>query len=329
MDTFLYIPKDKEEGEHKRRGLIISVIIHMVLFLFLLLPLLSYPDPPPELEGVLISFGTPDSGEESSETASEPNQDIEQNASSKPALAKSKSATAVSKPQVSSPKPASEVKEQSELLAEESTIIATKKVAVTQEQVDDEKEIRENQVRETELRKKQQEEAQRKQIEEENNRKVAEAQRLAEEEAARLQAEEDRKKKEYDAAKEQFGNVFSKGSGNTSNPGTQGDPSGSPNAKALEGISKGSGRVGDGLGNRSVLFEPQFSDKSQKTGRVVIKVCVDESGKVSSARFTQKGSTTSDAELVNIATKNAQKYLFSKSEIPSQCGTITVDFKLK
>jgi len=328
MDTFLYIPEDKEEGENKRRGLIISVIIHMVLFLFLLLPLLSYPDPPPELEGVLISFGTPDSGTESNDPASEPNQDVQQNASAKTAKVKSKSAPPVSKPKESASKPASKVIQQSDIVVEESTVIASKKAVEAPKKVDEEKEFKESQLKEAELRKKQQEEAQKKQIEE-NNRKAAEARRLAEAEAAKLKAEEDRKKKEYDAAKEQFGNVFSRGSGNTSNPGTQGDPSGSPNAKVLEGISKGSGRVGDGLGNRSVLFEPQFSDDSQKTGRVVIKVCVDQSGKVSSARFTQKGSTTSDAELVNIATKNAQKYLFSKSEIPSQCGTITIDFTLK
>jgi outer membrane biosynthesis protein TonB len=144
--------------------------------------------------------------------------------------------------------------------------------------------------------------------------------------AAKKAQEEARKKAEYDKAKEEFGDLF--GEGNGKEPGKQGDPSGDPNADALEGISTGSGRVGGGLSNRGLLFEPDFEDNSQKEGKVVIKICVDTQGQVVSAKFTQRGSTTTDAELVKIALDNSKKYVFSKSDIEEQCGTITVEFKL-
>ena len=88
-------------------------------------------------------------------------------------------------------------------------------------------------------------------------------------------------------------------------------------------------RVGGGLGNRGVLHEPQINDRSQKTGRVVISVCVDKTGKVIKADYTQKGSTTTDSELKDIARKAALQFKFTLSEIEEQCGTITVDFKIK
>ena len=78
-----------------------------------------------------------------------------------------------------------------------------------------------------------------------------------------------------------------------------------------------------------VLHEPKISDNSQKTGRVVISVCVDKTGRVIKATYTQKGSTTTDSELQRIAREAALQFKFTTSDIEEQCGTITVDFKLK
>src|SRR5688572_5433751 len=157
--------------------------------------------------------------------------------------------------------------------------------------------------------------SERKQAEAESQRKASEA---AKQQAA------------YNSTKKSYGDLLGgSGRGNTGTPGSQGDPSGDPNAKALEGISKGSGRVGGGLGNRGVLHEPRISDVSQKTGRVVIRVCVDKVGKVIKAEYTQKGSTTTDSELKEIAKKAALQFKFTDSDIEQQCGTITVDFKIK
>jgi len=143
-------------------------------------------------------------------------------------------------------------------------------------------------------------------------------------------AEEAQKQAAYNSTKKSYGDLLgNSGKGNTGKAGSQGDPNGDPNSNVLEGISKGSGRVGGGLGNRGVLHEPQINDRSQKTGRVVITVCVDKSGKVVKAEYTQKGSTTTDSELKEIAKKAALQFKFTTSEIEEQCGTITVDFKVK
>ena len=158
----------------------------------------------------------------------------------------------------------------------------------------------------------------------------AEARKQAQAESQRKAAEEAKRQEAYNSTKKSYGDLLGgSGKGNTGKPGSQGDPSGDPNAKALEGISKGSGRVGGGLGNRGVLHEPKISDGSQKTGRVVISVCVDKNGKVIKADYTQKGSTTTDSELKDIARRAALQFKFTDSDIEEQCGTITVDFKIK
>ena len=128
--------------------------------------------------------------------------------------------------------------------------------------------------------------------------------------------------------KKKYSDMLGKGKGNNNTSGNQGTE-GSPDGKALEGISKGSGRVGGGLTGRGVEYEPSFSDNSQKTGKVSLSICVNREGKVSKAEFTQKGSTTSDSFLIEVARKSAMKYRFSKSEIDSQCGTVTIDFKVQ
>lgn len=151
---------------------------------------------------------------------------------------------------------------------------------------------------------------------------AAEAQRKAAEEAQRQQA--------YNQSKKSYGDLLGTGGkGNTGKPGSQGDPNGDPNSNILEGITTGSGRVGGGLGNRGVLHEPRIEDNSQKTGRVVISVCVDKSGKVVKADYTQKGSTTTDSQLRDIARKAALQFKFTSADVEEQCGTITVDFKVR
>jgi len=158
----------------------------------------------------------------------------------------------------------------------------------------------------------------------------AAAKQKAQADAQRQANEEAQKQAAYNSTKKSYGDLLgNSGKGNTGKAGSQGDPNGDPNSNVLEGISKGSGRVGGGLGNRGVLHEPQIKDGSQKTGRVVINVCVDKSGKVVKAEYTQKGSTTTDSELRDIAKKAALQFKFTTSEIMEQCGTITVDFKVK
>lgn len=128
---------------------------------------------------------------------------------------------------------------------------------------------------------------------------------------------EAKKQADYEKSKEQFGSILS------------GTGKGDPDASILEGISTGTGVVGGGLSNRGVLYEPKVNDSSQKTGRVVVNVCVDKSGKVISAIYTQRGSTTTDSDLRALAERSARKFRFSQCEVDKQCGTVTIDFKVQ
>jgi TonB family protein len=160
---------------------------------------------------------------------------------------------------------------------------------------------------------------------------AAEEEARRQEEEARKKAEEEaRKQKEFENRKSQFKDLLSgAGQGSNKDAGNQGDPDGKPDAKVLVGLSKGSSRVGGGLADRAVLFEPNVEDDSQKTGKVVIMVCVNKEGKVISAKYTLRGSTTSDGALKEKAIKGARQYRFSPGEIEEQCGTITFDFRVE
>ena len=156
-----------------------------------------------------------------------------------------------------------------------------------------------------------------------------EEKRKAEEEAKKQAEQEARRQKELEERKKKFGDIFSKGKSDGGGEGSSGDPEGTPDSGALDEIAKGSGRIGGGLTNRGVIHEPTITDNSQKSGTVVIEICVDAAGEVISARFTQRGSTTTDKTLVDIATIGAKKYKFTAGEIEKQCGTVTVNFIVK
>src|SRR5690606_30598521 len=165
--------------------------------------------------------------------------------------------------------------------------------------------------------------------EEREAREKAERERQEKLEEQRRQEEEARKEAEFAERKKQFGDLFGSGKGQTDTEGNQGDALGDPNADNLEGLSTGQGNVGGGLGGRRVLSAPTVEESSQKTGRVVIRVCVNNAGNVIESTYTQKGSTTGDPDLIATAIKYAKRYRFSEGTIDKQCGTITFDFKVR
>jgi TonB family protein len=65
------------------------------------------------------------------------------------------------------------------------------------------------------------------------------------------------------------------------------------------------------------------------TGRVVVNVNVDSEGNVISAAVEQRGTTTSDASLHDLAIEAALKAKFKSSDRMIQSGSITYDFKIK
>jgi len=280
-----------------RRARIAAFIFAIILLFLILYPFWSYTFPPPEKAGILVTFGEvefaeSDGAQQSQEDRIDDNNDL--NNPSKTILPKT---TTDSKVQ-----PVKEVIHVETITEEKSDVVASK----------------DNEEEKTSA---------------EENRKQQEAAISSED--ARMQqenrkaAEEVRKKAEYAKTKKQFGDLIGKGKGATSESGNAGDPKGDPSSEALKGLSKGNSRIQGGLADRGIISEPHIEDNSQKAGIVVVKVCVNSQGEIIESSYTQRGSTTTDTDLVNIAIQGAKQYRFSKSPIEKQCGTITIEFKLK
>ncbi len=100
----------------------------------------------------------------------------------------------------------------------------------------------------------------------------------------------------------------------------------------------GSTKVVDSPINNNVLAENNFSGRTlvkppvvkgqnPKSGTVVIKMCIDIEGNVKTAKFTQRGSTTFNKTLRNMAIAASKETKFSKGLDPEECGTITFKFQ--
>jgi outer membrane biosynthesis protein TonB len=281
------------EEKHRRAGLVVSIVVHVLVLLLFLLPFIRFPVPPPGQQGILVSLGVPDQGEGDDRPETQNMEVVEPQPVAQP-------------PEPSQPTLTKQTPQERKVLTSEDAEAMA-------------------------LRQKQQEERRREQEELDRQRRAEAKARKDAEEEARLKAEAEAKKQaEYEETKKQYGTLLSgSGKGNTGTPGNQGTPTGDPNAANLEGVSTGSGMVGGGLGSRGVRYEPTITDNSQKTGRVVLNVCVNKAGQVISADYTQRGSTTTDTDLRTLAERSAREFVFTESAIEKQCGTITIDFKVR
>jgi hypothetical protein len=78
---------------------------------------------------------------------------------------------------------------------------------------------------------------------------------------------------------------------------------------------------------RTLVQPPVVRGQNPKSGTVVIKMCIDGEGDVKTAKFTQRGSTTFNKTLRDMAVEAARKAKFSKGLDPEECGTITFKFQ--
>ncbi|WP_108840629.1 energy transducer TonB [Aquimarina sp. Aq78] len=121
------------------------------------------------------------------------------------------------------------------------------------------------------------------------------------------------------------------GEGDDRSPGDKGSPDGDPNAKSYYGTGKG--LDGDGnyrLGGRKALNKEKFVQDCNESGIVVVKIEVNQSGKVIRATPGVKGTTNSASCLMGPAKRAALATRFnSDSKAPAkQVGTIIYQFKL-
>jgi len=113
--------------------------------------------------------------------------------------------------------------------------------------------------------------------------------------------------------------------------GDQGKPGGDPNSKNYEG-NGGRGNSGvsisHGLEGRRFITLPSFEDEFNENAKVAVDIRVDETGKVTSAVYQPRGSTTANSSLKSIAIRKAMQIKLNSGSEESM-GTIVFNFKLR
>ncbi len=290
----------------------------MMLLLLFIIPMFTHfnkPEPPQyDFQGITMALGNPDATSEK-EPASQSAPSVEP-APQQPKPKKSIPVAPAKREEVNN-KPAKKTAIVSKTVAEVAPVVAQKSKAKEVKRKEDIEAAKKSKQKAELAKKKAQEVAERAAKEKEE----AEKKQKAAEEAAQKAAQKN-------AAKNKFKSMLSSSDG-TGESDKKGNPLGSPNATALEGMTTGKGTAGKGMGDRSLLYSPEISDNTQRTGKVVVEICINGSGNVTSAKYTQKGSTTTDSHLIAVATQNAKKFKFSKSNTSDQCGEVVVEFKLQ
>jgi colicin import membrane protein len=291
------------------------MLIHLVLFALLILVTFSVPVPPETGEGILVNFGTDETGFGEIEP-------------SPPAIQEEASPRQVEQIKVTAQAEtkASNKSDAESLLSQETDEApAVKKADPEAEKKKIEKKEADKKIREqleAERIIKQKEEAEKKQKE------------------AELQRQTDIMNRTKNAlANSKNSGTSSTSEGVAGGAGNQGDPRGSVDSK-VRGEGGGLGTSGTGTGDKGVSFElqgrgyqnlPPPKYDYQGEGRVVVEVSVDRTGKVIQAVPGAKGSTTLDEYLLKAAKEAALEASFdAKPDAqPIQKGKITYNFILK
>jgi len=269
------------ERKNKRKGAIIAVVVHVIIVILFLFLGLSSAFPPPE-EGILINFGTMETGQgdQPSAITHEPEKLSPRQSEAAPVQAEEKQQEVVTQDVVEAPAIKKEQKTEQ------------KKPVVKKEET-------------------------RKEIKEEVKPKKEEP---------KLDT-----KSLYTGEKSDENNPSNEGL--TYGAGDQGDPEGDPSSKNYQGDNKGFGNVGVGydLSGRNLLAIPPIEENYRETGKVAVSIKVDRAGKVIFAKYTVKGSTSTDPTLIKLAEEAARQAKFTarNDAAEEQFGTITFTFKLK
>lgn len=289
--------------EDARKGMLSSILLHLILLLICLMPFVFTTSKNQETQQIIVTFSdlNDDTPSASAAASSAVSEDVAEETSEEPKEPESKPKTTTN--HVAQEKT-------------ETTPVQQKKKPkeVINHNTSPEQETSPVKVEETSAQER--EEALKK-------AKAEEAMRRETERRAKEEAEKKHKENELAKKKSSFGSLFN----NTDSANSKEESDGE--GEDILAYIQPTHTIGGGLGNRNVLFEPTVTDSSRKVGRVVISICVNRAGQVSSANFTQKGSTTSDAQLVKLAKQAALQYRFNTSDLSEQCGSVTFEFKLK
>ncbi|RIJ47143.1 cell envelope integrity protein TolA [Maribellus luteus] len=349
--------KETEYYSERKKGIIGTIVFHVIVLMLLLFLGFFTPLPLPGEEGILVNFGNSENGLGDREPA--PARQKQPTPTPAPPKREEQKATpppATTPPPApkSNPQPAKEV-------AMTQDYEKTVAIEAAEKKKKEEERKRQEQLAE-ERRKQQAEEAERKALADaEAKRKAeadakakaeaqakakAEAERKAKEEAERKRLEEEQRKINEINSRTQgafaksgngtggTGSGDGKSQGVTFPGGNQGVPTGDPNAGNYGQGGSGSGNQGSGisfsLSGRSAISLPKPQYPGNDAGVVVVKVTVDKTGKVTSAEAGVRGTTIMDQKFWNEAKQAALKARFNVSEsAPAfQQGTISYRFVL-
>jgi outer membrane biosynthesis protein TonB len=293
------------DTKHKKKSFTLTTLLLSALLLLLFYIGLTYMDPPIE-NGITVNFGTMEFGM----GEVQPTEPI------RPRQQEQEIAEPVAEPVPEETTPEPEVEETAEADQPAEKVLTRES--------------------EEAIRMKQAEEA---------RRRTEEAARKAREEAARLarekqeaeeraRLEQEAKKKELDALMGGLGNTQGQADGSEGDDargGDKGDPAGDPYASTYYGSpGSGSGSEGYGLKGRTLAGKGQVIQECNQSGRVVVEIVVDRSGKVISAKPGVRGTTNNDPCLLEPARKTAFLHRWQPdSKAPErQVGFVVVNFKL-
>jgi colicin import membrane protein len=282
----------------RRKGIVGSAIIHIILFALLLILAFKAPKQPELEEGILVNFGTDETGIGSIEPSSSPIQE-----------------------EAAPPVPSAIPVKQNE----EPLLTQQNEEAPEIKKVDPEAEKKRLEKIEADRKLKEQMEAERKKKEQE------------ELERKRIEAEQKRQADIMNRTRDALSNsrnaaTTSTSEGESGGKGNQGVPTGSVDSRTRgDGSGLGSKGISYALEGRGFQYLPEPKYDYQGEGRVVVEVSVDRTGKVTQAVPGTKGSTTLDEYLLRVAKEAALKARFDpKPDAPViQKGTITYNFILK
>ena len=287
-----------KERKNGRKGMIVAIVSFLLILLIFFVWIMPQKWPPPDtIQGVLIDFGNSKTG-------------LGDNAQ---------------------PKPVKEVEQESSpqetTIAEQNPAQSTPDVAdeVLTQDFQDAPEINTQEVDAAQIAAEQaaaEEAAQ------------AAAEQAEAEQAAAEQAAAEAAAQELKDELDQAWNTGGGGDGNTTPGADQGVQDGVPDGPYNDGNSStglGDSGIGHDLTGRKMVKRPTINDSSQKTGKVAVQVKVDRNGNVVYAKYTTKGSTTTDSYLIRLAEKAAKEAKFNSDFNASseQVGTIYFTFKVQ
>jgi colicin import membrane protein len=282
----------------KGKGIAGTIVIHLAILVLCLVFGFSVP-PPPETEmGIVVNFGTDETGLGFIEPSA-------------PAFLEEASPPPAAEPEITTD--------------EEPILTQDNEEAPEVKKVDPEAERKRQEQLEAER-------IRREQLEAERIRKEQE-----EAERKRLEAEQQRQTEIMDRTRKALEGSKNAGTSSTSEgvaggEGNQGVPSGDLNSQNRgEGGGTGNSGISYDLGGRGFQKLPLPQYDYQEEGKVVVEVSVDRSGKVIQAIPGIKGSSTLDEYLLKVAKEAALQAQFDpKPDAPLvQKGSITYNFILK